>query len=271
MSRNSVILYKVYEGIREYGRYRDDTEERVKLMHRIKAKGLDENTSDEAILVERLKHRIEGNKLHSMSAAGLNSLIVEDVNDAMIDGYFNRMKRLLKLDKFRKYTDKIPDKVGTVASTLFMTKTSKPYQYARHTVQMTDFLGRYVMMEYAQNVQKKSFKVAMHEALDAFVLFDEALIPALEMIDAVGATSFISYYLRNARASKQLVQTSPTSVGLSAIAQHSTGLSTLGNVNSSWIGGKFSPNTLQFDDLFDEANNMTLVDIVAGAIRDIIN
>ena len=107
----------------------------------------------------------------------------------------------------------------------------------------------------------------MHEALDAFVLFDEALVPALEAIDAVGATSFISYYLRNARASKQLAQTSPTSVALAAIGQHTTGISTLGNVNSSWLGGKFSPNTLQFDDLFNEANNVTLADIDENALQ----
>ena len=77
--------------------------------------------------------------------------------------------------------------------------------------------------------------------------------------------------MRNARASKQLVQSSPTSVGLSAITQHATGISTLGNVNSSWIGGKFTPNTLQLDDLFDEANNVTLVDIVGDATRDIFS
>ena len=84
--------------------------------------------------VQRLNARIEGNKLHKMTAAGLNSLIVEDINDATIDGYFNRMRRLLKLDKYAEYVDKVPTKVGDIASTLFMTKSSKPYQLARHTV-----------------------------------------------------------------------------------------------------------------------------------------
>ena len=265
------ILYKVYEGIREYGRYQKDTDERVQLLHKIKSKNLDPDNSSEAMQVQRLNARIEGNKLHKMTAAGLNSLIVEDINDATIDGYFNRMRRLLKLDKYAEYVDKVPTKVGDIASTLFMTKSSKPYQLARHTVQLTDFLGRYVMMEHAVNVKGQDFKTAMHDALNAFVLFDEALVPALEAVDAVGATSFISYYLRNARASKQLVQSSPTSVGLSAITQHATGISTLGNVNSSWIGGKFTPNTLQLDDLFDEANNVTLVDIVGDATRDIFS
>jgi hypothetical protein len=152
-----------------------------------------------------------------------------------------------------------------------MTKNSKPYQISRHIVQMTDFLGRYVMIEHATKVKGQDFKTAMHEALDAFVLFDEALVPALEAVDAVGATSFLSYYLRNARSSKQLVQTSPTGVAMSAAFQQVTGIPTLGNVNSSWIGGKFSPNYLQSDELFDEANNVTLFDVVMNDGRNLFN
>ena len=134
---------------------------------------------------------------------------------------------------------------------------------SRHLVQMTDFLGRYVMIEHATKVKGRNFKEAMHEALDAFVLFDEALVPALEAVDAVGATSFLSYFLRNQRASKQLVQASPTSVALSAGVQYTTGIPTLGNVNASWLAGDVSPNMLQFDDLFDEANNATGFEVVA--------
>ena len=128
---------------------------------------------------------------------------------------------------------------------------------------MTDFLGRYVMIEHATKVKGQSFKEAMHDALNAFVLFDESLVPALEAVDAIGATSFLSYFLRNQRASKQLVQASPTGVGLSAGIQYTTGIPTLGNVNASWIAGDFSPNTLQFDDLFDEANNATGFEVVS--------
>ena len=72
-----------------------------------------------------------------------------------------------------------------------------------------------------------------------------------------GATAFLSYWLRNQRASRQLLQASPTAVGISAALQYSTGVATLGNVNSSWLGGDFSPNLMQFPNLFDEANNLT--------------
>jgi len=260
----SYTFYKIVEGISEYVKYRSATEEIARYKQLVKSKKLSQN-SPEAKQIDRLDAQIKNNKLYKMSAAGLNSLIVEDINDAQTDGYFNRMRKSLKLEsfKFKNYTDRVPKQVGTVASWLFWTKNSKPYQMSRHVVQMTDFLGRYVMVEHATKVKGQDFKTALHEAINAFVLFDEALVPALEAVDAIGATSFLSYFLRNQRASKKLAEASPTSVGISAAVQYTTGIPTLGNVNASWLTGDISPNTLQFDDLFDEANNATGVEIVA--------
>jgi hypothetical protein len=260
----SYTFYKIVEGISEYTKYRKAHEDRARLIRTKKSKKLPDS-SPEAQQIIRLTAQIENNTLHKMSAAGLNSLIVEDINDAQTDGYFNRARRMLRMEsfKFKNFTDRVPRQVGTAANWLFMTKSSKPYQMSRHLVQMTDFLGRYVMIEHATKVKGQSFKEAMHEAINAFVLFDEALVPALEAVDAIGATSFLSYFLRNQRASKQLLQTSPTGIALSAGVQYTTGIPTLGNVNASWIAGDFSPNMLQFDDLFDEANNATGFEVVA--------
>ena len=260
----SYTFYKIIEGISEYTKYRTATEELARLEKLKKSKKLPDN-SPEGQQINRLNAQIKNNQLHRMIDAGLSSIIVEDVNDAQTDGYFNRMRKMLRLEsfKFKGYTDRVPKQVGTAASWLFWTKGSKPYQASRHIVQMTDFLGRYVMIEHATKVKGQSFKEAMHDALNAFVLFDESLVPALEAVDAIGATSFLSYFLRNQRASKQLVQASPTGVGLSAGIQYTTGIPTLGNVNASWIAGDFSPNTLQFDDLFDEANNATGFEVVS--------
>lgn len=266
--RNIPITFtirKILEGFHEYQRYRKDTDARTSLLHRIGSKQLGAN-SPEAIKAEQLKVRIENNKIHRMTAAGLNSLIVEDVNEAQIDGFFNRIKRTLKVDKtFSEFADRVPNSVSETAAIMFMTKTSAPYQLARQMVQLTDFLGRYVMIEHLTTVENKDFEVAMHESLDAFVLFDEALTPALEAIDAVGATSFISYFMRNQRAARRLAQTNPTGVGLSAAIQGLTGIPTLGNVNAAWLSGDISPNMLQFDDLLDEANNVSLLE----ALKDI--
>ena len=53
--------------------------------------------------------------------------------------------------------------------------------------------------------------------------------------------------------------------------QYTTGLPALGNVNSSWLSGDFSPNVFQLDDLFDEANNMTGVDLLRDAYSHLFN
>jgi len=258
----SYIFNKLIEGLSEYKRYSKDALEMRKLQYEIDTKKLPDNSA-EAQQVKRLKVRIEGNKIHKMNEAGVDSLIIEDLNAAQMDGYWNRMSRLLFKGELKNIGDKIPRSVQTVAHTLFWTKESIPYQYSKQVVQMTDFMGRYVMMEHSQNVLGKSFKEALHEALEAFVLFDESLIAPLEMIDALGATSFLSYWLRNQRAVKRLVTTNPSSVAISAVIQELTGMPTLGNVNSAWMGGDFLPNVFQTDDLFDEANNITLFEVLS--------
>ena len=267
------IFHKIYEGIHEYNKYRKDTERRTTLKHEIESQNLDTVTSPEAIEVSQLDDRIQGNLIHRMSKAGLNSLIVEDINDAQTDGWLNKLQKTIpySFPKAQKFIDKMPSELGDVARFVFMTKGSKPYQYARHVVQLTDFLARYVMIEHGTKVKGRPFNDVMHESLDGFVVFDEALVPALEALEAVGATSFLSYYLRNARASRKLAASSPTGVALAAAVQHTTGISVLGNVNSSWLAGRFTPNLLQTDDLFDEANNVTLFDIVKNEGRDLFN
>lgn len=267
------IFHKIYEGVHEYNKYRIDTERRVRIKHEIESQNLNRDTSPEAVEMRELDDRIEGNLIHRLSKAGLNSLIVEDINDAQADGWLNKLQKTIpySFPEAQKYIDKIPSELGDAARFIFMTKGSKPYQISRHIVQMTDFLARYVMIEHATKVKGQGFNEAVHESLDAFVVFDEALVPALETLEAVGATSFLSYYLRNARSSRKLAASSPTSVALSAAIQHTTGIPTLGNVNSSWLAGRFSPNMLQTDDLFDEANNITLFDVIKNEGRDLFN
>ena len=257
------IFYKIIEGIQQYKKYSRDNKELAKLEHKIKTKRLHTKTSPEAIRAERLRVRMKNNKIHALREAGVDSLIVEDLNEAQIDGYWNRMKRVIFKGKYKHIGDKIPRTLQNVASTLFIAKGSVPYNFARQMVQMTDFLGRYVMIEHGTKVKGQEFKEVLHESLDAFVLFDEALLAPLEALDAVGATSFLSYWLRNQRAVNQLVKASPTSVGISALVQNVTGVPTLGNINSSWLGGDFSPNLFQFDDLFDEANNITGFEVIS--------
>ena len=265
------IIHKTIEGFHEYQAYRNDTEERRELKNTINIKNLDKKNSPEAIQVAALTVRIEGNKIHAMSAAGLNSLIVEDLNDASLDGYINRGRRYLKTNKWYNASDRLSTTGHSVAANIFMTRSTGPYQVMRQIVQMTDFLGRYVMMQHAMEIRGLDFNTAMHEALDAFVLFDEALAPALESLESLGATVFLSYFLRNQRSARQVAMRNPTGVAISGAFQYSTGIPTLGNLDSAFIAGDIMPTTMYLDELFDEANNPTGADLLNQALGDIFS
>lgn len=253
-------VYKIREGYEEYSRYRDDTLKLRQLIREKKAKDLP-NSSKEAKEIITLKARIEGNKLFKMSEAGVNSLITEDVNTASSDGYINRLHKIAKADKFLKYTDKVPSSIGTIAHTLFMTKSSAPYRASKNFVQLTDFLARYVQIEYDTEVKGLDFKVAMHKALRDFVVFDENTTPLLEALEAVGLTMFSTYFLRNQRAARALVHASPTGVTAAAGLQYMTDFPIAANINSSGLGARWFPQVLRTDDALDTATDVALLEI----------
>ena len=106
--------------------------------------------------------KIKSNAIHGLSEAGVNSIIVEDLNEAQIDGYFNRVRRMFKSDKAAQYTSKIPPKLLEVASWIYWTKGIRGYKTMRTIVQLTDFMARYVMVSYDVEVKGIPFEVAKH-------------------------------------------------------------------------------------------------------------
>ena len=111
-------------------------------------------------------------------------------------------------------------------------------------MQLSDFLARYVMIEHAVNIKKQPQNIAIMEAIEAFVLFDENLTPALYALDSTGITIFAAYALRNVRAAKALIKYSPQ-------------LATLGIAGESILGiDGIAANILQgpIPSLFNQAN-----------------
>jgi hypothetical protein len=239
------IAVKTLEGFTEYRAYQKDAD-RLRLLNKeIKAKSLPRNSSEfkEALATRK---RMEQNKIHRMSAAGVNSIIVEDLNDAKTKGYFDRAQKLLQSDKVTRYTDNIAvNTLGAIAKTAFMTKTSAPYRISRKVVALSDFLARYVMIEHAMEKKGQDFDSAMFEAIDAFVLFDENLSPWLDSLSSVAGVLFASYFLRNQRAARKLIKAEPTAVATSAGIQYATDIPTLANIDSSIYMGELLPSNLQ--------------------------
>lgn len=260
-------IKKMWEGFQEYQLYQADADRLRYLKREIEAKSLDVQNSPQAKEYFQIRTRMENNRIHRMSVAGLNSLIVEDLNDAAVNGYATRLDNLLENPKVTRFTKRVPPVLGTVAKTVFMTRSSYPYRISKKVVALSDFLARYVMIEHATTIKGQSFDQAMNEAVEAFVLFDENLSPPVEAFNAVGGTLFVSYWMRNQRAAKKLIKAHPTAVLTSAGIQHLTNIDTLANINSSFYGLDFAPNLLQLDDMLEKVYDPILITNLQGLLK----
>ena len=253
--RPTFIARKMYEGYQEYRRLDKDIRKSRNLRHQITTHNLPSNSPEYKEYVA-LKERIEGNAFAEINRRGLNTLIVEDVNEANKDGYYNR---LLDYMGSAPITDKIPQSIVDVAQTLYMSRATQPFRVMKHIVTVSDLLARYVLIDHLQK-QGASKEAAAHEAIEAFVLYDENLDPNLQVLNDLGFTAFTKYWLRNQRAAKRLIKRNPLNVLESAAIQHTTDLDTLANVNSSFFGLDFSPTVMYQDDLLDHVTDLTLLE-----------
>jgi len=262
------IARKTLEGFQEYQVYQKDADRLRELNRQIKIKDLSDASPEKQEAIATFI-RMQNNKMHKMSEAGLNSLIVEDLNEASTKGYLDRAQKVMNSDKFTKYTNNFAaNAIGTAAKTVFMTSSSAPYRVSKKAVALSDFLARYVMIEHAMEVKGESFEQAMFEAVDAFVLFDENLDPNIDALSSVAGVLFASYFMRNHRAVKQLVKKHPTYVAASAGLQHILDIQTLANMNSSLYMGNIVSN-LQLDDLGVTAATTTLPGNIADGLDEL--
>lgn len=238
----------VSEGIAEYNRYSKDAAKLRELETRVRTYKLSEN-SIEAKKIKALKLRLQNNKMHYYVEHGVQTLIVEDINEASTEGYYGRLIRSLQGDAWEK---KIPRNILAAGQWIAMSSTSKPFQALKHFVTMTDFLARYTMVEHATEQAKRrganvdyAKRAALHEALEAFVHFDENMSPRLQMLNDLGMFWYMKYWTRNQRTARHLLKKHPTNLALAAALQATTGVEATANVSSSLIGLDFAPSMLQ--------------------------
>ena len=221
----SYVGYKLIEGFEQYKEYVADSTEKNRLKKLIKDKRLSDSSSA-AIQFGKLHNRLPNNKVHKLVEAGIASVIVEDLNLTSDRGYIDRIQQNLQADQFTKYSDKIPDTAMSIARASFLTKNNAIYKGLREVVSMTDFLARYVQIEYNTQVLGQDFESAKHDAMTAFINFDEISTPAIDFLDTNGFTIFAKYYLRVQRVARQMLKQTPTGVGVSVGVEALTGAPT---------------------------------------------
>lgn len=257
------IAKKYIEGYTEYRRYTKDLTEANALKVKIDANKLPP-TSTEAKQYVRLVKAVVANKMHTYSKLGLNSIVVEDVNTAATDGYLNRLQKQLKDTGVGKLAGKMPTSVQEASKTLILAKSSAVYKGLQHVVQLSDFLARYVMIEYAVNVKKQPQNIAVMEAIEAFVLFDENLTPALYALDSTGITIFAAYAMRNVRAAKALIKYSPQLATLGIAGESILGIDGMAaNLLTDPI-----PSLFNQANIFDKAFQFTGVEILSNLVSE---
>ncbi len=254
-------MSKIVEGHQEYSRYRSDTQSLRKITRKIRAKG-----STATRIEEQTKYRnlVQSNALHQLSEEGLNALIVEDLNEASTDGYVKRLQRYLQTDKFTKYTDRVPNSIGSIANTLWMTKNSGIYKVMKDTVALTDFLARYVQVEYATSVQGQDFQKAKHTAVKDFILFDENSSPAQDFMESSGLVMFSTYWLRVQPVIRRLLQQNPAGAGVAIGAELAGVPGAAGIFPSSLLTN--APNVLAQPDAFSSMFDIPLFEAIFGTL-----
>lgn len=250
------IARKMYEGYQEYRRLDKDIRESRELKRQITMYNLPSN-STEYKRFATLQKRIDTNAFAEINRRGLNTLIVEDVNEANKDGYYSRLLDYLGNKELAK---KVPKSITNVAHVLYMSRATQPFRVMKHVVTVSDLLARYVLIEHLTTKKEVDKETAIHEAIEAFVLYDENINPNLQVLNDLGFTAFIKYWLRNQRSVKTLIKRNPLNVLGSAGIHHTLEIDTLANVESSFYGLDFSPTVMYQDDLLDHVTDLTLLE-----------
>ena len=186
------------------------------------------------------------------------------MNTAATDGYLRRLQKQLKDTGVGKFVNKMPTSVQEASKTLIVAKSSAVYRGLQHVVQLSDFLARYVMIEHATSVKKQPQNIAIMEAIEAFVLFDENLTPALYALDSTGITIFSAYAMRNMRGVKSLVKEHPQTAALAIAGESILGIDGMAaNILTNPI-----PSLFNHANIADKAFEFTGYEIVSDIVSN---
>ena len=255
----SYTAAKIKEGTAAFARYDADNRDLRDTIQDQKIAEVAGNVTEVARLqkvIDAINEQIEENPIHRIAALGIDTLILEGVNTASKEGFFQRAHKMLQADRVTKYSKNMPTTVGTVAKNMVLTRDSEIYKMHKKTVQLTDFLSRYALISYRTEVKGEDFDSVFHDAVDAFVLFDENMHPVFELINSMGFTAFLSYWLRVTRPVRRYIQRSPFSVATAVGTESITGIDTTAMWGGSIPGGKLLPNNFYMDDLADAATTI---------------
>ena len=202
--------------------------------------------------MRRLKNEIERSPVKKLIDAGMMPTIVEDV--AADEDIYSYKSNLVQ--KTEAFTSKVNPQVLAAAKGLYMAKDTKIYQAMHYGTQISDFLAKYTLYQYATSRKKDplSHEEAIQLASDAFVNYDIPSHRTVQYLNDMGIVWFTKYYLRIQKVIAHLYKEKPgRAMMLLSLGHFFPGVPTL--MDSSFIHklhNPFSVGAFKYPSVLDE-------------------
>lgn len=238
--------------------YHKDTEALATLTMQLASGYVTGNRAEMEREVVRLKNEIERNPVKKLIDAGMMPTIVEDVA-AEEDIYSYKTNLVQQTEAF---TSKLNPHVLAAGKALYMAKDTKIYQAMSYGTQISDFLARYTLYQYATTRKKNplSHDEAVQLASDAFVNYDIPSHRTVQYLNDMGIVWFTKYYLRIQKVIAHLYAEKPgRALMLLSLSHFFSGVPTL--MDSSFIHklhNPFSIGAFKYPSVLDELATVKL-------------
>lgn len=157
--------------------------------------------------IARLRDALSRNPVGELVEAGMKPTIVEDLN--MEEDQYSYKSQLTQW--VEEKTDRLSPGVKNVGRFMYMTHDTTVYQFLSKATQYSDFVARYAMYKHlTERAKVKMSKAdAIHEASEAFVMYDVPLPKTIQYLDEMNVLPFIKYSLSIQRVLAKMFKDKP--------------------------------------------------------------
>lgn len=157
--------------------------------------------------IARLRDALSRNPVGELVEAGMKPTIVEDLN--MEEDQYSYKSQLTQW--VEEKTDRLSPGVKNAGRFMYMTHDTTLYQFLSKATQYSDFVARYAMYKHlTERAKVKMSKAdAIHEASEAFVLYDVPLPKTIQYLDEMNVLPFIKYSLSIQRVLAKMFKDKP--------------------------------------------------------------
>lgn len=147
---------------------------------------------------QQVLKQLEQNPMHAFMQAGLQSTIVEDLNNA------DKVKFKSSLEKMiEKQTDKIPNSFKNAFNVATIGQGTALHNLLSEATQFSDFSAKYVLAKHEMNkaikqgkIKEDAFNLGVWEAQKSFINYDIPTSMGLDYANRMGLMVFTKFFLR---------------------------------------------------------------------------